>query len=485
MELVLENGQILIRGPSNRNQWRASSAADSCSFSSKVEKKIGEDSNNITKIARAGTLDQSKSSSYYDKMDFFLNLGHDCQNFDGQPELREANPNAPSEHHGNAATINTVSKNSTSQNLDVFGCGFPNSKIQEPDSVHYKKIGLMNFSNFLRPTCLAKAANIQSTDGAVKFSSSSGKMSAKDFSNPFGGYPTVINSASGSENVIGLKNQQAQMQAEMGFRPLVPETTKEPLSHHQQSQPLCREDAIRDNRSHNQVPSKSVSFAASVVKGNPNTTARSMDPLAASSSVCSRGVSNDQTCTAKRKDEETEDSAYYSDDIEEEPDGVKKKPVAARGSSSGTKRNRSAEMHNLSERRRRNKISKKMHALQELIPNCSKVDKVSILDEAIEYLKTLQLQVQIMSMRWRFYMPPVMLPPGMQQMHAPHLTQYSPMGIGMGLGMGFGSSISGANALPGFQGMQFQRLGVLPGQVLPMPVLREPFNTMPGRSCTQ
>ncbi|CAL5092407.1 unnamed protein product [Urochloa decumbens] len=59
------------------------------------------------------------------------------------------------------------------------------------------------------------------------------------------------------------------------------------------------------------------------------------------------------------------------------------------------KRRRAAEVHNLSERRRRDRINEKMKALQELIPHCNKTDKASMLDEAIEYLKSLQLQLQV------------------------------------------------------------------------------------------
>jgi phytochrome-interacting factor 3 len=47
-----------------------------------------------------------------------------------------------------------------------------------------------------------------------------------------------------------------------------------------------------------------------------------------------------------------------------------------------------------------------MRALQELIPNCNKIDKASMLEEAIEYLKTLQLQVQMMSMGTGMFVPP-------------------------------------------------------------------------------
>ncbi|XP_026661612.2 transcription factor SPATULA-like isoform X8 [Phoenix dactylifera] len=91
-------------------------------------------------------------------------------------------------------------------------------------------------------------------------------------------------------------------------------------------------------------------------------------------------------------------------DCESEVEGVEvvaeepAKPVPPRGS--GSKRSRAAEVHNLSEKRRRSRINEKMKALQNLIPNSNKTDKASMLDEAIEYLKQLQLQVQqMLSMR--------------------------------------------------------------------------------------
>ncbi|XBI49827.1 hypothetical protein VPH35_113328 [Triticum aestivum] len=74
------------------------------------------------------------------------------------------------------------------------------------------------------------------------------------------------------------------------------------------------------------------------------------------------------------------------------------------------KRARAAEVHNLSEKRRRCKINEKMKALQSLVPDSSKTDKASMLDDAIEYLKHLQLQVQMLSMRNGVYRPSVNLP---------------------------------------------------------------------------
>ncbi|PPD80849.1 hypothetical protein GOBAR_DD22223 [Gossypium barbadense] len=94
------------------------------------------------------------------------------------------------------------------------------------------------------------------------------------------------------------------------------------------------------------------------------------------------------------------------------------KPV--RRSGSCRRQSRAAEVHNLSERRRRDRINEKMRALQELIPHCNKTDKASMLDEAIEYLKSLQLQLQVMWMG-----------NGMAPMMFPGIQHYmSPMAMG-------------------------------------------------------
>ncbi|CAN7138628.1 unnamed protein product [Brassica rapa subsp. narinosa] len=48
-------------------------------------------------------------------------------------------------------------------------------------------------------------------------------------------------------------------------------------------------------------------------------------------------------------------------------------------------------------RRRNDMLSNKMRKLQKLLPNCHKEDTVSVLDKAIEYMKDLQHQLQVMS----------------------------------------------------------------------------------------
>ncbi|KAK7813442.1 transcription factor une10, partial [Quercus suber] len=119
-------------------------------------------------------------------------------------------------------------------------------------------------------------------------------------------------------------------------------------------------------------------------------------------------------------------------DSREARDVVDKKKSSAKSSVS-TKRSRAAAIHNQSERKRRDKINQRMKALQKLVPNSSKTDKASMLDEVIEYLKQLQAQVQMMS---RMSMPPMMLPMAMQQQL--QMSMMAPMGMGMGMGMGLG-----------------------------------------------
>lgn len=166
-----------------------------------------------------------------------------------------------------------------------------------------------------------------------------------------------------------------------------------------------------------------------------------------------------------------------------------------------------------------------------------------MLDEAIEYLKTLQLQVQvmlcslrqkkcisppnlegvivsniqvtypsisqilqIMSMGAGLFMPPMMFPGGMQPMNAPHI--YSPMGVGMGMGFGIGipdmnggspgypivqvphiqgthfpsPSIPGQTVMHGMAGSNFQVLGIpSQGLPMPMPMPRGPIPPFSGR----
>nr|WIE96061.1 basic helix-loop-helix transcription factor [Loropetalum chinense var. rubrum] len=132
---------------------------------------------------------------------------------------------------------------------------------------------------------------------------------------------------------------------------------------------------------------------------------------AASASASAEPAQKPSVEDRKRKAREADESECHSEDVEFESTDAKKQ---VRGSSS-TKRSRAAEVHNLSERKRRDRINEKMKALQELIPRCNKSDKASMLDEAID-------------------MVPMMFP-GVQQ-------YMPPMGMGMGMGMGMEMGMS-------------------------------------------
>ncbi|KAK7304953.1 hypothetical protein VNO77_42849 [Canavalia gladiata] len=149
-----------------------------------------------------------------------------------------------------------------------------------------------------------------------------------------------------------------------------------------------------------------------------------LEPTTTSSSGGSGSSSLEKTCSLstrnqgkKRKGRNVEESEEQSEDTE------LKSAVGNKASQRAglARRNRAAEVHNLSERRRRDRINEKMRALQQLIPHSSKTDKASMLEEAIEYLKSLQLQLQVMWMG-----------SGMTPMMFPGIQHYmSQMGMGM------------------------------------------------------
>lgn len=176
----------------------------------------------------------------------------------------------------------------------------------------------------------------------------------------------------------------------------------------------------------------------------------------------------------KRKRSREEDTEYgTSDDAVEESVDTKKQGRGGNttGTTSSAKRTRAAEVHNLSERKRRDRINERMKALQDLIPNSNKTDKASMLDEAIEYLKMLQVQLQMMAMRagmpqmahgQQFGQLPMgglngMAMPQMSQMS--QMSSMSQMGMGgvgamqMGMGMGMGMGMSTGMAPLGNFGM--------------------------------
>ncbi|KAL4584001.1 hypothetical protein LXL04_008589 [Taraxacum kok-saghyz] len=64
------------------------------------------------------------------------------------------------------------------------------------------------------------------------------------------------------------------------------------------------------------------------------------------------------------------------------------------------RRGQATDSHSLAERARREKISERMRILQDLVPGCNKViGKALVLDEIINYIQSLQHQVEFLSMK--------------------------------------------------------------------------------------
>ncbi|WCJ44238.1 basic helix-loop-helix (bHLH) DNA-binding superfamily protein [Euphorbia peplus] len=90
---------------------------------------------------------------------------------------------------------------------------------------------------------------------------------------------------------------------------------------------------------------------------------------------------------------EREATSVSNDDKPSEPPKLDYIHVRAR-------RGQATDSHSLAERARREKISERMKLLQDLVPGCNKViGKALVLDEIINYIQSLQQQVEFLSMK--------------------------------------------------------------------------------------
>lgn len=151
------------------------------------------------------------------------------------------------------------------------------------------------------------------------------------------------------------------------------------------------------------------------------------------------GGASDSRCFSRRS---------QRDGLCDEAENVVIKGEAPMRSSISTKRSRAAAIHNESERKRRDRINQKMQTLQKLVPNSSKTDKASMLDEVIDHLKQLQATVQMMSRMGSMMMPMAM--PQLAQMsvmaNMAQMAQMAQMGLGM-------MNMAGPLAQPAYPGL--------------------------------
>ncbi|KAL8235642.1 hypothetical protein R6Q59_016723 [Mikania micrantha] len=141
-----------------------------------------------------------------------------------------------------------------------------------------------------------------------------------------------------------------------------------------------------------------------------------------------------------------DDSACHRK-IQRETKAVNEKKKEKTKCSILNKRRRTAAIHNQSERKRRDKINQKLQTLQKLVPNSSKTDKASMLNEVIEHIKELQIQIHMANM---MNMSPMMSLVMQQQLQFQKYMM-NPMAMRMGIGMGMGmdmNTISSPSNIP-------------------------------------
>ncbi|CAL9095068.1 unnamed protein product [Musa textilis] len=500
VELLWENGPVVMHGKSNRP--RKTSIATT-NFSLPADRAEGKDSTAIANMPKLGVLEAMDSfvsnfspsgpsgnagiiSTQFDNMVPWINYpieedpasSNYCSEFFSEISgiSMPANENNSFGHSTPYVEHGIVSK---ALEAGSYQSSFPSimSRIENsPKRDLRSSMDLMNSSHFSRPGMKGKA-NLQSAEKSATATASSNRIES-----------TIIQSCSGLQSASGIQGELNSVSSmlEMGSSAETPRefASVEPL------EDVCEHDMQGKNlKSVIEKDHEAIAASSSVGSGNTAGTA-----------------SGDPAQGAKRKNQ-GEESGNHKEELED-ASTPSRKPDADAAKGRNAKRSRAAEVHNLSERRRRDRINEKMRALQELIPNCSKVDKASMLDEAIEYLKTLQLQVQMMSMGSGLCMSPAMLPGGMQHLRVPPIAQFAQMGMNMRFGYGMG--MLNMNGSPGcplvaappppMPGTQFpcsplqgpQGLYGMPrptnlpmfaqGQALPVPVPRvpPPFKSLSG-----
>lgn len=458
VELVWEKGQIMMQGQSSKAR-KTPVSSNFLFHTPKVQEKEGLLDVPIPEIGLHPD----------DDMVPWLNYPLDDYCSDLLPEISGVTGN---DHNGLNVLDKRNSYNQSNKDSHPHGFGVDQSKVSRNSHVldpsvrsGVSDIGSSNCRNKPHNRDLEKM--VQKQDSQLPYPSSTTFLNFSHFSRPAAIAKANLQNH-GPQNENGLPGRPGLDSGKVSSNPLV-------------SKPV-------------EIVEKSCTVVADANMGKGGVeTEKTNEPVGASSSVCSGNsaerASNDLTKSCKRKSNDSEDFECQSQDVEEESLG--NKTAATSRGRSGSKRSRAAEVHNLSERRRRDRINEKMRALQELIPNCNKVDKASMLDEAIEYLKTLQLQVQIMSMGTGLCMPPMMFPTGMQHMH-PH---FSPMGMGMGMGYGMGMGMGMGMEMnggpqghphmfpfpPNTQGSRQPVASPIPGQGIPIPRSSIPVYGHPGQ----
>ncbi|XP_021857105.2 transcription factor RSL3-like [Spinacia oleracea] len=104
-------------------------------------------------------------------------------------------------------------------------------------------------------------------------------------------------------------------------------------------------------------------------------------------------VSKDRSIESKNNEEENVGEGDKSDDESK----VSQHTISAAKGKKRASRGTATDPQSLYARRRREKINQRLKILQNLVPNGTKVDISTMLEEAVQYVKFLQLQIRLLS----------------------------------------------------------------------------------------
>ncbi|XVF64231.1 hypothetical protein PTKIN_Ptkin09bG0152000 [Pterospermum kingtungense] len=130
------------------------------------------------------------------------------------------------------------------------------------------------------------------------------------------------------------------------------------------------------------------------------------------------------------------------------------------------RRGQATNSHSLAERVRREKISERMRLLQELVPGCNKITgKAVMLDEIINYVQSLQQQVEFLSMKLATVNPELNL--DLERILSKDILHTRG---GSGASLGFGSGINSSHVFAP---------GIFPGTISGVPSTNPHFPPLP------
>lgn len=228
-----------------------------------------------------------------------------------------------------ALDVTENNNNTSNANQDVpYGeiAHFPSSssdfsslKVQKQDPIMPSNgVGVMNFSHFARPAAIVRAnlQNIGLKSGLSSARSDNNSMGIKNrgtastSSNP-PPESTLVDSSGECPKEPNKHCQQVVEQSKADLKPLQPKSLERNAVASKQSEPACKESAVKIDQTSNQVPG-----GDSGIKGQ-RAAEKSMEPAVASSSVCSGNgadrSSDDPNQNLKRKTRDTEDSECHSE----------------------------------------------------------------------------------------------------------------------------------------------------------------------------